>query len=133
MPAENITLDAALTINTYTVTFVDGVTNEVIANIIVQHGEAADAPEVPMHNGYLFSCWIGDYSNVTEDLTIVAEYMLLGDVNEDGEITTEDVACIMRYALGIIAAGNVLAMDFNCDGIISSCDALLVLRVVLSL
>jgi len=59
---------------TYTVTFVDGLTNEVIATQEVEEGNAATAPAVPEHEGYEFIGWDVDFSNITSDLTVTAQY-----------------------------------------------------------
>lgn len=128
MPAEDITLDATLTINTYTVTFVDGITGEVIAEVAVEHGSDAEAPEAPEHAGYLFGGWDGDFTNVTEDLTITATYRLLGDVDGDGELTSVDALVVLRYAMQIISEIDTELADVNGDGQVNSLDALLVLR-----
>ena len=61
---------------THTVTFVDGLTNEVIATATVNDGEDATLPEAPVHAGYTFTGWEGDYTNVTEDVTVTAHYEL---------------------------------------------------------
>lgn len=60
------------TINSYTVTFMDGKT--VLKTEKVQHGSAATAPEVPEKDGKTFSKWDKDFSKVTSDLTINAVY-----------------------------------------------------------
>lgn len=60
------------TINSYTVTFMDGKT--VLKTEKVQHGSDATAPEVPEQDGKTFSKWDKDFSNVTSDLTINAVY-----------------------------------------------------------
>lgn len=60
------------TINSYTVTFMDGKT--VLKTEKVQHGSAATAPEVPEQDGKTFSKWDKDFSTVTSDLTINAVY-----------------------------------------------------------
>lgn len=60
------------TINSYTVTFMDGKT--VLKTEKVQHGSAATAPEVPEQDGKTFKGWDKDFSNVTSDLTINAVY-----------------------------------------------------------
>lgn len=77
------------TINSYTVTFMDGKT--VLKTEKVQHGSAATAPEVPEQDGKTFKGWDKDFSKVTSDLTINAVY----DVNtftvtfKDGEKVLE--------------------------------------------
>ena len=128
MPAEDLVVDAACTINVYEVTVVDGSNGDPIAILYVAHGHDAILPDAPAHAGYIFDRWDGDPTNVTEDRTITACYLMIGDVNHDGEITTYDALLIMRYALGLETEGNELIMDFNGDGCVDSLDALLVLR-----
>ena len=60
------------TINSYTVTFMDGKT--VLKTEKVQHGSAATAPEVPKKDGKTFKEWDKGFSTVTSDLTINAVY-----------------------------------------------------------
>lgn len=60
------------TINSYTVTFMDGKT--VLKTEKVQHGSAATAPEDPEKDGKTFKGWDKGFSNVTSDLTINAVY-----------------------------------------------------------
>ena len=128
MPAEDLIVDAACTINVYEVTLIDGFNGDPIAVLYVEHGRDAILPDAPAHAGYIFDRWDGDHTNVTEDRTITACYWMIGDVNHDGEITTYDALLIMRYALGLETDGNELIMDFNGDGCVDSLDALLVLR-----
>ena len=128
MPAEDLVVDAACTINVYEVTLIDGWNGDPIAVLYVAHGQDVILPDAPEHAGYIFDRWDGDPTNVTEDRTITACYWMIGDVNHDGEITTYDALLIMRYALGVETEGNELIMDFNGDGCVDSLDALLVLR-----
>ena len=61
------------TINSYTVTFMDG--EKVLATFTnVTHGDTVTAPEVPEKDGKTFSKWDKDFSKVTSDLTINAVY-----------------------------------------------------------
>ncbi len=59
---------------TFLVTFVDGLTGETIAVDTVETGEAATAPAVPVHEGYTFTGWDKNFDNVTENLTVTAQY-----------------------------------------------------------
>jgi len=128
MPAEDLVVDAACTINVYEVTLIDGFNGDPIAVLYVVHGQDAVLPDAPEHAGYIFDRWDGDPTNVTENRTITACYWMIGDVNHDGEITTYDALLIMRYALGLETEGNELIMDFDGNGCVDSLDALLVLR-----
>ena len=72
MPAENLTVDAVLSINVYTVTFVDGLDGSAIAEVSVEHGSNVTAPDAPAHDGYVFTGWNGSLVNVTENRTVTA-------------------------------------------------------------
>lgn len=61
------------TINSYTVTFMDG-ENVLETFTNVTHGDTVTAPEVPKKDGKTFSKWDKDFSKVTSDLTINAVY-----------------------------------------------------------
>lgn len=61
------------TINSYTVTFMDG--EKVLATFTnVTHGDTVTAPEVPEKDGKTFKGWDKPFDNVTSDLTINAVY-----------------------------------------------------------
>ena len=59
-------------VNQYTVTFKDG--NTILKTETVAHGEGATAPEQPIKEGYTFVGWDKEFSNITSDLTINAEW-----------------------------------------------------------
>ena len=73
MPAQNLEIHGTTTINTYTVTFVDW-NDAVISTQNVEHGGAATAPAAPERTGYNFTGWDTDFSNVTSNLTVKAQY-----------------------------------------------------------
>ena len=80
-----MTVSATYTINSYTVTFED-YDGTVLATVSVNHGSAAEAPADPTRSGYKFTGWDKDFSNVTADLTVTAQYSeivinLVGDFN----------------------------------------------------
>jgi len=60
-------------IKLYTVSFMDW-DNQLIAQQVVEEGQAALAPENPTRRGYTFVGWDKDFSNVTEDLVVTALY-----------------------------------------------------------
>ena len=57
----------------YTVTFVDWDGN-VLKTEQVEQGTSATAPSNPTREGYNFTGWDVDFSNVTSDLTVTAQY-----------------------------------------------------------
>ena len=59
----------------YTVTFVD-YDGTILGSDKVHYGTAATAPEDPSRDGYNFAGWDKDYSNVTDDMTITAQYTI---------------------------------------------------------
>ena len=117
---------------THTVTFIDPITGEVIAEVEVEHGEAAEAPEAPAHEWYSFTGWDVDFSAVTEDMTVTAQYTELGDINGDGTVDMRDALQLMRWLIGSdeLACDEAEA-DFNSDGKTDLMDALLLMRHIL--
>ncbi len=72
----DLTVTAAYTINSYTVTFVDYDGTTVLSTQTVDYGSAATAPEEPIREGYSFEDWDVAYSNITSDLTVTAQYSI---------------------------------------------------------
>lgn len=74
----NVKSDLVLTAQfrqlSYTVVFVDGLTGEQIAVATVPYGTAAEKPDAPTHDGYVFLGWDTDTACVKEDLTVIALY-----------------------------------------------------------
>ena len=58
----------------YTVTFVDYNGETLGLPQLVKEGEGANAPSAPAREGYTFTGWDVDFSNVTENLTVTAQY-----------------------------------------------------------
>ena len=114
---------------TYTVTFVDGLTDEVITTVEVEEGTAATAPEPPVHEGYTFTGWDVDFSSVTSDMKVVALYEqnpvgLLGDVNCDGVVDMGDISALSAYLLGMgqLSAEGLANADASLNGSVDSSD-----------
>ena len=61
------------TSTTYTVRFLDW-DNSVIDTQTVGLGGSATPPPNPTRDGYTFSGWSGNYTNVTADVDIIAQY-----------------------------------------------------------
>ncbi|MBQ3938568.1 MAG: dockerin type I repeat-containing protein, partial [Clostridia bacterium] len=83
-----------------------------------------------------------DFSNVTSDLVVTAQYTenglvvtLLGDVDLDGEVTATDALLAMRHAMSItvISGQGFVNGDMDGDGQLTSSDAILIMRAVMGL
>lgn len=88
--------------STYTVTFKDWDGN-VITTVEVAKGEAATAPKAPKHDNYVFDKWSIDFSNVTSNLDVVAQYI-------EQKLDT-------RYADSLKLATDFTGKEFIKDGI----------------
>ncbi|MBR5947946.1 MAG: redoxin domain-containing protein [Clostridia bacterium] len=122
------------------VRFIDGHIGGLILEVNIANGEDAVPPTPPVHEGYEFSHWEGNYQNVTEDRTITAMYSLIGDqhipgdINLDGMVTTADALIVLRHAIGTGWNHNAfLYGDVDGDGQAGIIDAILILRISLGL
>ena len=127
---------------TYTVTFIDGLTDETISTQQVKEGENATAPEIPVHEGYEFAGWSVPFVNIQSDLEVIAMYdeiggntTVRGDANVDGIVDSADATTVLRYVAQLenlegVAMKNA---DANEDTIVDSADATSILRFVAQL
>ncbi|MGF7184914.1 hypothetical protein GGQ84_000999 [Desulfitispora alkaliphila] len=71
---KDMSLDLEMEMKTYTVIFENYDGTELKAQV-VKHGQGASAPGSPSREGYRFIGWFpADFSNITRDLTVVAQY-----------------------------------------------------------
>lgn len=77
---DNITEDLVVTavykIKTYTVTFKDYMGKTIGEPQIIEYGSSAKAPEAPAREGYSFTGWNKEFSNVKKNLEVKAEYKI---------------------------------------------------------
>ena len=69
----NTDIHAQYTIKTYTVRFLDW-NGTVLDTQTINHGSNATPPPNPTRVGYTFSGWSGNYTNVTANVDIIAQY-----------------------------------------------------------
>ncbi|MBR5165152.1 MAG: InlB B-repeat-containing protein [Ruminococcus sp.] len=58
----------------YTVKFIDSFTNTVLSTQRIRYNAAATAPEVTAPEGYIFTSWNKDFTNVKSDLSVSTVY-----------------------------------------------------------
>src|SRR5574344_1578136 len=68
----NVVLTAQYSIKTFTVRFLDW-NNDVLDTQTVDYGGSATPPNNPTRDGYVFSGWSGNYTNVTANVDIIAQ------------------------------------------------------------
>lgn len=114
----------------YVVTFLD-MDGEEIASVLVMHGNDANAPEPPKHDGYVFAGWDKDLQNVTENMTVTALYIQTGDCNGDGTVNTADAVVVLKYAAEMIQLDSIQlsCADINGDGTVNTADATYILKL----
>ena len=125
---------------TYTVTFVDGLTQEIISTVEVEAGKSAVAPEAPVHEGYRFVGFDKEFTNVQENITVTLMYEkitagLRGDANVDNEVDSADATAVLRHVakLDILEGQGLENADADLNGIVDSADATSILRFVAGL
>ena len=69
----DMTVTALYAVKTCTVFFTDW-NGTVLKTQEVSYGEDAEAPQAPAREGYTFTGWSGDYTNVTESRILMAQY-----------------------------------------------------------
>ena len=91
---ENTTVTAIFEPIKYTVSFYD-MDNSLIDEQTVSYGEDAVEPEIRAHEGYLFAKWDKEFTNVTADISVKAEYVERPNSNryeaENARVTNETV------------------------------------------
>lgn len=125
--------------NVHTVSFY-GFGGALLSTQQVQDGAAAQAPSaepvITTADGtYLFYGWDAEFDNVTADMQIHAVYVLLGDVDGNGTVSSPDALLALRSTIGmsVLTPMQVLAGDIDRNGSVTSSDALRILRYSMGL
>jgi len=109
----NLTVTARYTIITYTVTFV-GWDSTMLKTQPVNHGTAATAPTAPTRAGYTFTGWDAEFSNVTSNLTVRAQYEAETPILP--QIATNNLLTQTRSGLNLTAKTNATIEVYNLNG-----------------
>ncbi len=95
----------------YVVTFLDGQGREkenILKTEAVEKGKAATAPEKPVRPGYTFTGWDTDFSVVTSDLTVIAQWK---QSTEKYTVTFEDGQGNMLKEQEVVSGGSATAPE----------------------
>ena len=110
---EDLVVTAIYTINVYTVTFADW-DDKVLKTQEVEHESAATAPEDPTREGYTFTGWDKDFSSVTSDMLVTAQYVKNDPTGLD-DVQKDEVPCtkVLREGRLVILVGG---QEFDAQG-----------------
>ena len=117
----------------YTVIFNTNGGSEVEKQTIIKDGMLSK-PNNPTKDGYVFINWILDNeeynfnSKVTNNITLTANWGLLGDVNNDNIINTKDTIYLKRYLANWDVEISLINADVNLDGEIDDIDLAIITR-----
>ena len=120
----------------FTVTFLDW-DGTVLKTELVEEGRAATAPADPSRPGYAFTGWDKDFSSVTENLTVIAQYALLnlvGDTDCSGTVEFTDANLLAAYLMNCgpnISAQGFINADANLDGTLDILDLAAICNIAL--
>lgn len=127
----DVTLPTEGVITTSTITFVTG-DGTVIGPLTGDVGSPVVAPANPTRVNYVFKAWDTEIPAVfpADGLIVTAEWIMLGDVDLDGDVMASDALMALRASNGIISlvGDAAIAADVDLDGDIASSDALKILR-----
>lgn len=76
------------TVNKYEVTFKD-FDGEILLIQNIEYGGAATAPEAPLRTGYTFKGWDKDFSDISADITVTAQYTKNVETATKGSLEVE--------------------------------------------
>ena len=110
---EDLVVTAIYAINVYTVTFADW-DGTVLSTQTVEWKEAAKYPADPTREGYTFTGWDKDFSSVTSDLTVTAQYVKNDPTGLD-DVQKDEIPCtkVLREGRLVILVGG---QEFDAQG-----------------
>lgn len=110
------------TSTTYTVRFLDWDNSEIDIQTVEEGGSATPPPN-PTRDGYTFSGWSGNYTNVTADVDIIAQYTQNSSGGDDTSVKNIKIgnSTIDKLYLGTsqivkVYLGNVLIFGGSSSG-----------------
>ena len=74
--------------------------------------------------------WITQLIDILDKMYGPQPEGVLGDVNGDTIVNSDDAVTILRYLAGYTVEGNIELGDYNSDGVTNSDDAVAILRML---
>ncbi|MFA9370525.1 MAG: leucine-rich repeat protein [Labilibaculum antarcticum] len=112
----NTTVTAEFVINTFTVSFQD-YDGTLFKSEEVNYSSAATAPSNPTRTAYTFTGWDVDFDNITEDITVTAEYIIsiytVSFEDYDGTLLKSEE---LSYGLAATAPSNPTRTGYTFTG-----------------
>ena len=118
----------------YTVTFNTNGGNSIKSQTI-KEGAKATRPSNPTKQNYVFINWLLDGkeynfdTKITKNITLVANYGLLGDVNNDKTINSKDTTLLMRYLSSYNVEISKINSNVNTDNVIDEIDIAIIRKL----
>ena len=110
----NINVSSPTSLNQYTVTFKD-FDGSVLKTEIVEEGYSATPPTNPTRAGYVFTGWSNDFTNITQNTTVIAEYRVLNEPTISIGSISGQPGEIINVPVYIINNPGVLGMTLKCN------------------
>lgn len=110
----NITYTASFALDQFTVKFI-GFNNTVLSTQTVEYGKTATAPQAPYVEGYTFNGWDKDFTNITSNLTVTAQYV----ANSTNVVTITDDK-VISDAADLLESGSDIDLTSGAAIIVES-------------
>lgn len=132
----DITVTAEYNVQKYKVKFYDGVTGSLLKIQLVPAGQGATAPEHPEHEGYTFTGWDTDFSEVYCALNVHG--VCVPDSEEPTEVPVTEVPVtevpvteVPVTEPPVTEPPAFIPGDANGDGVLTGADALIIARIAM--
>jgi hypothetical protein len=134
MPENDLMFTALWQRNSYNLTYV--VDADTVYMVSIPYEGKTIIPDNPLKEGFTFSGWSEIPATMpAHDVEVTCSFsknILIGDVNDDGDVDISDYIGVANYILGKAPSGfNETAADINSDGTIDISDYIGVANIIL--
>ncbi|MCL2048215.1 MAG: type II toxin-antitoxin system HicB family antitoxin [Defluviitaleaceae bacterium] len=134
--SDNISVNVTFEpVHTVTFDLNGGNINSNTENIVeknIAHATSATTPENPLRSGWIFGGWDTDFTNITDNTLVRAQWLRLGALSSGGmgDVSSAEIVFLARAIAvhaGFVILDNRIA-DINGDGVVDSADITAFLR-----